>query len=29
MVGTMDAVCRMINRCIADEANVHGAVFES
>ncbi|ACD16179.1 hypothetical protein [Paraburkholderia phytofirmans] len=29
MVGTMDAVCRMIDRCIADEANVHGAVFES
>src|ERR1700761_3691490 len=28
MVGTMDAVCRMIDRCIADEANVHGAVFE-
>ncbi|HZZ02841.1 MULTISPECIES: hypothetical protein [Paraburkholderia] len=29
MVGTVDAVCRMIDRCIADEANVHGAVFES
>jgi hypothetical protein len=29
MVGTMEAVCRMIDRCIADEANVHGAVFES
>ena len=28
MVGTMDAVCRMIDRCIADETNVHGAVFE-
>jgi hypothetical protein len=28
MVGTIDAVCRMIDRCIADEANVHGAVFE-
>ncbi|WP_165847913.1 hypothetical protein [Paraburkholderia lacunae] len=28
MVGTVDAVCRMIDRCIADEANVHGAVFE-
>ncbi|MFL9947518.1 hypothetical protein PQR68_16185 [Paraburkholderia agricolaris] len=29
MVGTVDAVCRMIDRCIADEANVHGAVFEA
>ncbi|NPT35466.1 hypothetical protein [Paraburkholderia xenovorans] len=29
MVGTVDAVCRMIDRCIADEANFHGAVFES
>ncbi|WP_027798888.1 hypothetical protein [Paraburkholderia dilworthii] len=29
MVGTVDAVCRMIDRCIADETNVHGAVFES
>ncbi|HYS65877.1 MAG TPA: hypothetical protein VEN30_18980 [Paraburkholderia sp.] len=29
MVGTMEAVCRMIDRCIADEANLHGAVFES
>jgi hypothetical protein len=29
MVGTVDAVCRMIDRCIAEEANVHGAVFES
>jgi hypothetical protein len=29
MVGTVDAVCRMIDRCIADEANLHGAVFES
>lgn len=29
MVGTMDAVCRMIDRCIADEANLQGAVFES
>jgi len=29
MVGTMEAVCRMIDRCIADEANMHGAVFES
>jgi hypothetical protein len=29
MVGTMDAVCRMIDRCIADETNVQGAVFES
>jgi hypothetical protein len=29
MVGTMDAICRMIDRCIADEANVHGAVFEA
>ncbi|MCC8391275.1 hypothetical protein LJ656_01635 [Paraburkholderia sp. MMS20-SJTR3] len=28
MVGTVDAVCRMIDRCIADEAN-HGAVFEA
>ncbi|PQV50939.1 hypothetical protein [Paraburkholderia sp. BL21I4N1] len=28
MVGTVDAVCRMIDRCIAEEANVHGAVFE-
>ncbi|WP_186310882.1 hypothetical protein [Paraburkholderia sp. BCC1886] len=28
MVGNVDAVCRMIDRCIADEANVHGAVFE-
>ncbi|MDR6373886.1 hypothetical protein PQQ81_03935 [Paraburkholderia strydomiana] len=29
MVGTVDAVCRMIDRCIAEETNVHGAVFES
>ncbi|MBN3805000.1 hypothetical protein GXB81_18370 [Paraburkholderia sp. Ac-20336] len=29
MVGTIEAVCRMIDRCIADEANMHGAVFES
>ena len=29
MVGTVDAVCRMIDRCIAEEANVHGAVFEA
>ena len=29
MVGTMDAVCRLIDRCIADETNVQGAVFES
>jgi hypothetical protein len=29
MVGTVEAVCRMIDHCIADEANVHGAVFES
>ncbi|RAS37208.1 hypothetical protein [Paraburkholderia bryophila] len=28
MVGTVDAVCRMIDRCIAEEANVQGAVFE-
>ncbi|WP_341312327.1 hypothetical protein WN982_12570 [Paraburkholderia sp. IMGN_8] len=28
MVGTVDAVCRMIDRCIAEEANMHGAVFE-
>lgn len=28
MVGTVDAVCRMIDRCIAEEANVHGVVFE-
>jgi hypothetical protein len=28
MVGTVDAVCRMIDHCIAEEANVHGAVFE-
>ncbi|EDZ99256.1 conserved hypothetical protein [Burkholderia sp. H160] len=29
MVGTVDAVCRMIDRCIAEEANVHGAAFEA
>lgn len=29
MVGTVDAVCRMIDRCIAEEANLQGAVFES
>jgi hypothetical protein len=29
MVGTVDAVCRMIDHCIAEEANVHGAVFEA
>jgi len=29
MVGTVDAVCRMIDRCIAEETNVHGAVFEA
>jgi hypothetical protein len=29
MVGTVDAVCRMIDRCIAEETNIHGAVFES
>jgi hypothetical protein len=29
MVGTVDAVCRMIDRCIADEMNVQGAVFEA
>jgi len=28
MVGTVDAVCRMIDHCIAEEANLHGAVFE-
>jgi hypothetical protein len=28
MVGTMDAVCNMIDRCIAEEGNVAGAVFE-
>jgi hypothetical protein len=29
MVGTVDAVCRMIDRCIAEErAGVQGAVFE-
>ncbi|MBW0447329.1 hypothetical protein EN871_17650 [bacterium M00.F.Ca.ET.228.01.1.1] len=29
MVGTVDAVCRMIDRCIAEETNVQGAVFEA
>ena len=29
MVGTVDAVCRMIDRCIAEETDVQGAVFES
>src|SRR5579864_8933696 len=29
MVGTVDAVCRMIDRCIAEErAGVQGALFE-
>ena len=28
MVGTMDAVCRMIDRCIAEEAGIQGAVAE-
>jgi hypothetical protein len=28
MVGTVDAVCRMIDHCMAEEANVHRAVFE-
>ncbi|WGS48321.1 hypothetical protein LFL96_10935 [Paraburkholderia sp. D15] len=29
MVGTVDAVCRMIDRCIAEEANVQGAAVEA
>lgn len=29
MVGTMDAVCNMIDRCIADEAKLHGALSEA